>query len=119
MERGRGSVDGLRGTERADGRPDRPPVHMSDKMSEQTVEITNELGIHARPAALFVKEAGRYTSDIFVLKNGQEVNGKSIMGIMMLAVECGSKITIKAKGPDSAEAVQGLVDLVRSKFGEE
>ncbi len=92
---------------------------MEYKVAEQRVEITNKLGIHARPAALFVKEAGRYQSDIFVLKNGQEVNGKSIMGIMMLAVECGSEITIRAQGPDSEEAVQALVKLVESKFQEE
>lgn len=88
-------------------------------VSEGTVEIINKLGIHARPAALFVKEAVKYKSDIFVLKNGQEVNGKSIMGVMMLAVECGSKITIKARGPDSEDAVQALVKLARSKFEEE
>lgn len=88
-------------------------------VSEDTVEITNKLGIHARPAALFVKEAARYKSDVYVLKNGQEVNGKSIMGVMMLAVECGSKITIKARGPDSEEAVRALVSLVRSKFMED
>lgn len=92
---------------------------MDDQMFEKTVEITNKLGIHARPAALFVKEAAKYESDVLVLKNGQEVNGKSIMGIMMLAVECGSKITIKARGPDREQAVQALVNLVRSKFDEE
>ena len=92
---------------------------MNHVLSEETVEITNKLGIHARPAALFVKEAGRYQSDVFVLKNGQEVNGKSIMGVMMLAVECGSKITIRARGPDSEEAVRALATLVRSKFEEE
>ena len=92
---------------------------MNHVVSEETVEITNKLGIHARPAALFVKEAGRYQSDVFVLKNGQEVNGKSIMGVMMLAVECGSEITIRARGPDSEEAVRALATLVRSKFEEE
>lgn len=92
---------------------------MDYKFSEETVEIMNTLGIHARPAALFVKEAGRYLSDIFVRKDGQEVNGKSIMGIMMLAAECGSKITIKARGPDSQEAVRALASLVRAKFKEE
>jgi len=92
---------------------------MDNEIYEQTVEITNKLGIHARPAALFVKEAGRYKSDVFVVKNGQEVNGKSIMGVMMLAVECGSKITIRARGPDREQAVQALVSLVQSKFDEE
>jgi phosphocarrier protein len=92
---------------------------MDYKVSEETVEIANTLGIHARPAALFVKEAGKYLSDIFVCKDGQEVNGKSIMGIMMLAAECGSKITIKALGPDSGEAVKALVSLVKARFKEE
>jgi len=92
---------------------------MKYTVSEKTVEITNKLGIHARPAALFVKEAGKYESDVFVLKDGQEVNGKSIMGVMMLAAECGSKITIRACGPDSEKAVEALVKLVRSKFDEE
>ncbi len=92
---------------------------MDNQFFEQTIKITNKLGIHARPAALFVKEAGKYNSEVLVLKNGQEVNGKSIMGIMMLAVECGSEIIIKARGPDSEQAVKALVNLVRSKFKEE
>jgi phosphocarrier protein len=66
-----------------------------------------------------VKEAGKFESEVLVLKNGQEVNGKSIMGIMMLAAECGSAITIKARGPDREQAVRALVKLVLSKFGEE
>jgi phosphocarrier protein len=92
---------------------------MEYTVSERTVEITNKLGIHARPAALFVKLAGKYKSDISVFKNGQEVNGKSIMGVMMLAVECGSKITIRARGPDSESAVEALVKLVQGKFEED
>jgi phosphocarrier protein HPr len=92
---------------------------MENDFTEQTIEITNKLGIHARPATLFVKEAAKYTSEVLVLKNGQEVNGKSIMGIMMLAAECGSRITIKARGPDSEAAVQALVRLVQSKFNED
>jgi phosphocarrier protein len=91
---------------------------MEYTVSEQTVEVINELGIHARPAALFVKLAGKFKSDISVVKNGQEVNGKSIMGVMMLAVECGSKITIKARGADSEQAVEALVGLVRARFEE-
>lgn len=92
---------------------------MNNEFFEHTVKIINRLGIHARPAALFVKEAGKFQSEVLVLKNGQEVNGKSIMGIMMLAAECGSEITIKARGPDREQAVQALVKLVRSKFDEE
>ena len=92
---------------------------MDNDFFEQAVKIINKLGIHARPAALFVKEAAKFQSEVLVLKNGQEVNGKSIMGIMMLAAECGSEITIKAQGPDREQAVETLIKLVRSKFGEE
>ena len=80
--------------------------------------VKNKLGLHARPAALFVQTANKFGSQIRVAKKDQEVDGKSIMGIMMLAVECGSEIIIKARGPDSEQAVQALVDLVRSKFKE-
>ncbi|MDI6808462.1 MAG: HPr family phosphocarrier protein [Candidatus Eisenbacteria bacterium] len=87
-------------------------------MSEATVEIDNELGLHARPAAEFVKEASKFSSEIFVVKNGVQINGKSIMGILTLAAERGSRITIKAKGTDEDLAVQALVSLVKSRFGE-
>jgi phosphocarrier protein HPr len=87
-------------------------------MSEATVEIENELGLHARPAAEFVKEASKFDSEIFVVKNGVQVNGKSIMGILTLAAERGSRITIKAKGADEERAVEALVLLVKSRFGE-
>ena len=87
-------------------------------MSEATVEIENELGLHARPAAEFVKQASKFSSEIFVVKNGIQVNGKSIMGVLTLAAERGSLITIKAKGADEDLAVQALVLLVKSKFGE-
>jgi phosphocarrier protein HPr len=86
---------------------------------EQTVHISNKLGLHARPAAEFVKRAGKYQSDIVVRKDELEVNGKSIMGMMMLAAEYGSAITIRASGDDSAVAVQDLVSLVNGRFGEE
>lgn len=86
---------------------------------ERTVKIVNKLGLHARPAAEFVKLAGRFQSDIRVRKEGVEVNGKSIMGVMMLAAEYGSSITITASGVDAAEALDELETLVGNRFGEE
>jgi phosphocarrier protein len=86
---------------------------------QQQVRIKNKYGLHARPAAEFVKTAARFNSEIWVRKNDVEVNGKSIMGMMMLAAECGSEIVIRANGPDAEQAVRELVDLVDRKFGEE
>jgi len=83
------------------------------------VKISNELGLHARPAALLVKKAAKYKSDIFLKKDDVEVNGKSIMSVMMLAVESGTKVKIRAVGEDENEAVQDLKRLIESNFGEE
>jgi len=88
-------------------------------MVEQTVTIENRLGLHARPCAVFVHAAGRFASQIFVERDGLEVNGKSILGVMMLAAEMGAKVTIRADGKDEAEALAALVRLVHDKFGEE
>jgi phosphocarrier protein HPr len=85
---------------------------------ERTVEIANRYGLHARPAAEFVKLASRFNSDVWVRKDDLEVNGKSIMGMMMLAAERGSQITIRAAGSDAVQAVDGLATLVQSGFGE-
>ncbi|HSM08157.1 MAG TPA: HPr family phosphocarrier protein [Gemmatimonadota bacterium] len=82
------------------------------------VRIPNELGLHARPAAAFVKLSSRYECEIYIAKGDLEVNGKSIMGVMMLAAECGSTVRIRAEGPDAAEAVEALAALVESGFGE-
>ena len=84
----------------------------------RTVAISNKYGLHARPAAEFVKLAGRFRSSIWVMKDDVEVNGKSIMGVMMLAAEHGSDITIRAAGEDAEAAVQALIDLVERGFGE-
>jgi phosphocarrier protein len=86
---------------------------------ERTVTIVNRYGLHARPAAEFVKLAGTYRAEIIVRKDELEVNGKSIMGMMMLAAECGSSITIRALGSDAEAAVDALVALVSSRFGED
>src|SRR5438477_1431998 len=81
--------------------------------------VVNKLGIHARPAALFVKTANRFTCDIFVEKDGEKVNGKSIMGLMMLAAGPGSKLTIHAQGPDASKAIAEIESLLKRKFDED
>jgi phosphocarrier protein len=81
--------------------------------------IANKSGIHARPAAMFVKIANRFGSDIFVEKDGEKINGKSIMGLMMLAAGPGSKVTLHVKGADADAAIAELEALVQRKFDEE
>lgn len=88
-------------------------------MVSQEVTIINKLGLHARPAALLVKTATKYESEIFFKKDGLEVNGKSIMGVMMLAAEMGSKVLVVAKGSDEKEALAAVVAVFATKFGEE
>lgn len=87
-------------------------------MTSGTVTVRNELGLHARPAALFVQLASRFASHITLSKNGVEVNGKSIMGVMMLAAERGSTLEIRADGTDEQRAVAELVALVERAFEE-
>jgi phosphocarrier protein HPr len=87
-------------------------------MPERTVQIVNRAGLHARPAAEIVKMAARYKSDITVMRDELEVNGKSIMGVMMLAAEFGSTLQLKAEGPDANEALEALASLFESRFGE-
>jgi len=102
---------------------------MSQRMSAKkltdgeflTKELTiiNKSGIHARPAAMFVKIANRFGCDIFVEKDGEKINGKSIMGLMMLAAGPGSKVTLHVKGTDAAAAITELEALVQRKFDED
>ncbi|MFN2564262.1 MAG: HPr family phosphocarrier protein [Gemmatimonadaceae bacterium] len=87
-------------------------------MIERTVRIVNKNGLHARPAAEIVKLASRYQSDITLVRDDLEVNGKSIMGVMMLAAEFGSSLLLRAAGPDAEQAVNALSDLIARKFGE-
>jgi phosphocarrier protein HPr len=81
--------------------------------------IVNKLGIHARPAAMFVKTANRFDCDIFVEKDGEKVNGKSIMGLMMLAAGPGSHLQVHAEGTDAAKALTEIEGLIERKFDEE
>jgi len=89
-----------------------------DGHSEREVEIVNRAGMHARPAAAFVKIAGRFNAEITVEKDGLEVNGKSIMGVLMLAAEKGSRLRLVASGADAAAALDALADLVGRGFEE-
>jgi phosphocarrier protein HPr len=88
-------------------------------MEIQTFTIRNRLGLHARAAALLVKTANRFTAEVFLEKDGVEVNGKSIMGLLMLAASKGTKVTLKAEGKDSVQAIQTLGKLIENNFGEE
>ena len=81
--------------------------------------VSNKLGIHARPAAMFVRIANRYNCDIFVEKDGEKVNGKSIMGLMMLAAGQGSKLRIRCEGPDADQAMEELEELINARFNED
>ena len=85
---------------------------------ERDARIVNPLGMHARPAAEFVKTASRYRSSVQVCKDGVSVNGKSIMGVMMLAAERGSSMTIRADGDDAREAMEALLELIAAGFNE-
>lgn len=81
--------------------------------------VCNKLGVHARPAALFVKTANRFDCEVLVEKDGETVNGKSIMGMMMLAAGPGSKLHVRAKGQDAQQALHELEALLRRKFDED
>jgi phosphocarrier protein len=81
--------------------------------------VVNKLGIHARPAAMFVKTASRFQSEITVEKDGEQVNGKSIMGLMMLAAGCGSKLLVSATGADAEKALDEIEQLFASRFNED
>ncbi len=86
---------------------------------EKEISVINRLGLHARPAAMFVRIASRHRSEIWVSKESEEVNGKSIMGLMMLAAGQGSKLRIRCEGPDAEQAMEELEALINSKFNED
>ncbi len=87
-------------------------------MVQKSVKVVNRLGMHARPAAMFVSHATRFKAEIELEKDGLRINGKSIMGVMMLAAEMGANLTIYANGEDEDEAVESLANLISSGFGD-
>jgi phosphocarrier protein HPr len=91
----------------------------ADANMTKDILVSNKLGIHARPAAMFVKTANRFSCEIFVEKDGEKVNGKSIMGLMMLAAGPGSKLTVHANGHDASQAIAELEILLKRKFDED
>ena len=91
---------------------------MNNETYEATVTIENELGLHARAATLFVQIASRYQAEIFVNKDGREVSGKSIMGVLTLVASKGSTLLLKGSGPDAQEAIEALRSLIADRFGE-
>jgi phosphocarrier protein HPr len=90
-----------------------------EKKVEKDISIVNRLGLHARPAAMFVRIASRYRCDVWVAKEGEEVNGKSIMGLMMLAAGQGSKLHIRCEGADAEKAIGELEELIKAHFNED
>ncbi|MDQ6861871.1 MAG: HPr family phosphocarrier protein [Verrucomicrobiota bacterium] len=91
----------------------------SGQKVEREVTIVNRLGMHARPAAMFVRIASRFRSEVWVEKEGEQINGKSIMGLMMLAAGQGSKLCIRCEGPDAVRAADELEQLIKDKFNED
>ncbi len=87
-------------------------------MKEIEVVLTNKLGLHARPAAMFVREASKYSSEIMIVKDSMEYNGKSVIGVLSMGAPKGTKLIIKAKGEDEKEAIQALKELIESNFDE-
>jgi len=92
-----------------------------DTAQKMTQELTilNRNGLHARPAAMFVKLSSRFRSEVWVEKDGERVNGKSIMGLMMLAAGQGSKLTVTVEGSDAEDVLRELQQLIETRFGEE
>ena len=87
-------------------------------MPRAMTEITNRLGLHARPSAKLTQLATQYSSDVWLERDGRRVNAKSIMGVMMLAASQGTKLTIETEGDDADAALQAIIDLIASRFGE-
>jgi phosphocarrier protein len=87
-------------------------------MAQHTVELINRLGLHARAAVKFVHTASRFSAHVLVRHNDEEVNGKSILGLLLLAAPCGSSLTITASGHDEQSALAAIEALIRERFGE-
>lgn len=87
-------------------------------MQKTTVKISNKLGLHARASAKLTKLAGSFSCDVHMSRNGRRINAKSIMGVMMLAAECGAKVRLRTDGPDEEAAMDALLALIANGFGE-
>lgn len=87
-------------------------------MITQTITIQNKLGLHARPSAMLVTAASKFQAEVYFTKNGLRVNGKSILGVMMLAAEMGAELLVEVDGPDEQQALQEIIQVIESKFGE-
>lgn len=99
--------------------PEMSAKKTADSTLSKEMTVVNKLGIHARPAAMFVKVANRFSCDILVEKDGEQINGKSIMGLMMLAAGPGSKLKVQAHGEDASKALNELETLLQRKFDED
>jgi phosphocarrier protein HPr len=97
----------------------RKPGSDPDKKASKEITIINRLGLHARPSAMFVKICSKYKADIWVEKDGEQVNGKSIMGLMMLAAGCGSKLNVTCTGSDAEKALEEIEGLIQRRFDED
>ena len=97
----------------------RKPETASQSKTAKELTVINKLGLHARPSAMFVKTASRHKCDVWVEKDGERVNGKSIMGLMMLAAGQGSKLIITCEGPDGEKALVEIEEIIRRKFDED
>ena len=87
-------------------------------MTEQTVTVTNQAGIHTRPASIIVRTASKFESEIIIQRGAYEINGKSVIGVMTLAAEKGAELTLRVDGPDEDDALSALADLFARGFGE-
>ncbi|HRI11591.1 MAG TPA: HPr family phosphocarrier protein [Verrucomicrobiota bacterium] len=96
-----------------------PTANSNQRLTvSREVTVTNRLGVHARPSSQFVKLAGSFACDVFIEKDGETINGKSIMGLLMLAAGPGSLLTITCTGEGATDALEQLVSLIENKFGE-
>ncbi len=86
--------------------------------AEIKVVLTNKMGLHARPSTQIATTASRYQADVKIIKDGMDVDAKSVLELLMLAAECGSELTVSAQGDDAAAAAEAVANLVRTRFGE-
>jgi phosphocarrier protein HPr len=101
-----------------DGRVDTPDDPVMAQAAEQTVVLTNRMGLHARPSTQIATTASRFNADLTITKDDMTVDAKSVLELLMLAAECGSELTVRAEGDDAAAAVKAIAKLIETRFGE-